>query len=208
LDGVLQLFLRNPQAFKQAWIKEKALREEEAKSDNLPRVLLKTSQGPITVELFENEAPNTVANFVSLVERGFYDGVALHRVLPGFMAQGGDPKGNGSGGPGYRIPCECYQPNHRLHFRGVLSMAKEGAGGSDGHGRDTGGSQFFLTFVPATFLDGNYTVFGRVIDGLDVLAKLQRRNPDDTEAPRPDKIVEAKVLRKRPHDYKPTKMPE
>jgi cyclophilin family peptidyl-prolyl cis-trans isomerase len=209
LDSVIQkLFLANPKQFEHAWDKEKAIREEEAKSDNLPRVLLKTSKGDITIELFENEAPNTVANFVSLVESGFYNGVPFHRVLPGFMAQGGDPKGTGQGGPGYRIPCECYKPNHRLHFRGVLSMAKEGAGGSDGRGRDTGGSQFFLTFVPAAFLDGNYTVFGRVIDGMDVLAKIQRRNPDDPEGPRPDKIVEAKVLRKRPHDYKPQKMPE
>ena len=184
LDGAAQLFLKNQKRFEQAWAREKAIREEEAKSDNLPRVLLKTSKGDITIELYENEAPNTVANFVSLVDRGYYDGITFHRVLPGFMAQGGDPKGNGSGGPGYRIPCECYQPNHRLHFRGVLSMAKEGGGGSDGRGRDTGGSQFFLTFVPAAFLDGNYTVFGRVIDGIDVLAKIQRRNPDETEPPR------------------------
>ena len=95
-----------------------------------------------------------------------------------------------------------------MHFRGSLSMAKEGAGGSDGHGRDTGGSQFFLTFIPPAFLDGNYTVFGRITKGMDVLAKIQRRNPDDAEAARPDKIIEAKVLRKRPHDYKPQKMPE
>ncbi len=87
-----------------------------------------------------------------------------------------------------------------MHFRGSLSMAHRG--------RDTGGSQFFLTFVPTAFLDGRHTVFGRVVKGMDVLAKLQRRDPKDTEAPRPDKIIEAKVLRKRPHEYTVVKLPE
>ncbi len=203
-----QLYLKLVPAYKLKWAKEKQIRQAEAKANDLPRVLLKTNKGDIVLELFENEAPNTVANFVSLVERGFYKNIDFHRVLPGFMAQGGDPKGNGSGGPGYNIACECYKPNHREHFRGSLSMAKEGRGGSDGHGRDTGGSQFFLCFVPTAPLDGNYTVFGRVIEGLDVLAKIQRRDPEDPEALRPDKIIEAKVLRKRPHEYKPEKMPE
>ena len=144
--------------------------------------------------LFENEAPNTVLNFITLVDKGFYNGLKFHRVLPGFMAQGGDPKGDGSGGPGYTIPCECYQPNHRLHFRGSLSMAHTTE-------RDTGGSQFFLTFVPTKHLDGKHTVFGRVISGFDVLAKLKRRNPDDQTVGPADTIIEAKVTRKRPHPY-------
>ena len=110
--------------FKTAWAKEQQLRQAEAKADDLPRVLLKTSQGDIEVELFENEAPNHVANFITLVEKGFYDGLTFHRVLPGFMAQGGDPKGDGTGGPGYEIPAEFRKPNHRLHFRGSLSMAR------------------------------------------------------------------------------------
>lgn len=186
--------------YKQAWVKEEAIRRRQADSDNLPRVLLKTSKGDILIELFENEAPNTVANFISLVEGGFYDGLTFHRVLSGFMAQGGDPRGNGSGGPGYSIACECYKPNHRLHFRGSLSMAHAG--------RDTGGSQFFLTFVPTPQLDGKHTAFGRVIGEMDVLSKLHRRNPDDKEASRPDKIIEAKVVRKRQHKYQPVKMPE
>ncbi len=200
LDGLVKMFLANPQYFKQSWASEKAIRQREAETNNLPRVLLKTTKGDIVVELFENEAPNTVANFISLVERGFYKDVTFHRVLAGFMAQGGDPRGNGTGGPGYSIPCECYEPNHREHFRGSLSMAHAG--------RDTGGSQFFITFVPTVTLNGQHTVFGRVISGMDVLAKLQRRDPDDKEAPRPDKIIEAKVLRKRPHKYVPVKMPE
>jgi len=138
-----------------------------------------------------------VANFISLVEKGFYNGTPFHRVLPQFMAQGGDPTGTGGGGPGYTIPCECHQPNARVHFRGSLSMAHAG--------RDTGGSQFFLTFRPTHHLDGQHTVFGRVIKGFDVLAKLQRRDPERPEGPEPDKIVEAKVLRKRNHPYEPKK---
>ncbi|MBN1590174.1 MAG: peptidylprolyl isomerase [Pirellulales bacterium] len=153
---------------------------------------MKTSKGDIQLELFENEAPNTTANFISLVEQGYYTGLPFHRVLEGFMAQGGD---NGRGGPGYTIACECHQPDHREHFQGSLSMAHAG--------RDTGSAQFFLTFVPTPHLDGQHTVFGRVIEGMDVLAKLQRRDPSSPRAAStlPDKILEAKVLRKRPHEY-------
>ena len=188
----------NLDKFKKAWDKEQKIREAESKADDLPRVLLKTNKGDIEIELFENEAPNTVANFITLVEKGFYNGLTFHRVLANFMAQGGDPRGDGTGGPGYTIPCECYQPNFRLHFRGSLSMANAG--------RDTGGSQFFITFVPTDYLDGKHTVFGRVIKGFDVLAKIQRRDPEEANPPDPDKIIEAKVLRKRPHEYKVKKM--
>jgi len=163
-------------------------------------VLIKTTKGDIEVELFENEAPNTVANFVSLVEKKFYDGLTFHRVLGGFMAQGGCPKGTGTGGPGYRIADECRQENARRHFRGSLSMANSGP--------DTNGSQFFITFLPTSFLDGKHTVFGRVIKGFDVLAKLQRRDPEKPDQPEPDKIIEARVLRKRDHEYKPVTLPE
>ena len=148
--------------------------------------------------MYENEAPQAVGNFVSLVEKGFYDGLTFHRVLPGFMAQGGCPDGNGAGGPGYDIYCECHQDNHRKHFRGSLSMAHAG--------RDTGGSQFFLTFLRTPHLDGRHTVFGRVIDGMDVLAKLQRRDPSNPNAEKPDRIIKAEVIRKRDHVYAPTKV--
>ena len=192
-------FLNDMAFFKRAWEDEQKIRAAEAKANDLPRVLLKTNKGDIEIELFENEAPMTVANFISLVEKGFYDGLTFHRVLPGFMAQGGCPDGTGRGGPGYTIPCECYTPNHRLHFRGTLSMAKAIP-------RDTGGSQFFLTFVPTKNLDGLHTAFGRVVKGIDVLSKIRRRDPDATPPlPQPDEITEAKVLRKRPHEYKPTK---
>lgn len=180
------------------WEDEQKLRSAEAKADDLPRVKLTTTKGDITLELFENEAPNTVANFVNLTEKGFYNGKKFHRVIPGFMAQGGCPLGNGSGGPGYTIDCESVNENHRNHFRGSLSMAHAGP--------NTGGSQFFITFVPTPNLDGLHTVFGRVIDGMDVLAKIQRTQ--DAPAGPPDKIIKAEVLRKRDHEYVPKKNSE
>jgi cyclophilin family peptidyl-prolyl cis-trans isomerase len=181
------------------WAKESAIRAAEAKANDLPRVKLQTSKGDVVIELFENEAPNATANFISLVERKFYDGLKFHRVIPHFMAQGGDPQANGSGGPGYTIDCECYQPNARKHFRGSLSMAHAG--------RNTGGSQFFLTFVPTTHLDGKHTVFGRVIEGFDVLAKLERTEGEGKGGDA-DKIIQATVLRKRNHKYEPVTGPE
>jgi len=195
LDPIVATFVDDPRPFKQLWEKEQKTRAAEAKADDLPRVLLKTNKGDIVVELFENEASNTVANFITLVEEGFYNGLTFHRVLPGFMIQGGDPKGTGAGGPDYTIACECVRPDHRNHFRGSLSMALSG--------RDTGGSQFFITLVPTPHLDGQHTVFGRVVEGMDVLAKIQKRDPSDPKEalPAPDEIVEAKVLRKRPHKY-------
>jgi len=203
LDAVVIGFMHDPRDYKKAWKKEQAIRAAEAKADDLPRVLLKTNRGDIEVELFENEAPNTTANFISLVEKGFYDGLPFHRVLGGFMAQGGCPKGDGTGDPGYYIPCECYGPDHRKHFRGSLSMAK-------GIQRDTGGSQFFLTFIPTSHLDGQHTVFGRVVKGMNVLSKIRKRDPDNPKATlaAPDEIIEAKVLRRRPHKYVPKKAGE
>ena len=105
------------------WQKEQSLRAAEDKANDLPKVKLSTSKGDIVVALLENEAPIATANFISLVEKDFYDGTSFHRVLPGFMAQGGDPKGDGTGGPGYTIPDECFESDHRNHFRGSLSMA-------------------------------------------------------------------------------------
>ncbi len=195
----LQL-LDQTEKYKQAWAKEQKLRAAEGKAGDLPTVKLETSKGDIVVVLFENEAPNTVANFVNLVEKGFYDGLAFHRVIPGFMAQGGDPNGDGSGGPGYTIPDEVGNPNHREHFRGSLSMAKTQA-------PDSGGSQFFLCFVPTSHLDGLHTVFGRVVQGMDVLAKLQRTEGVAGNV-EPDKIIKATVLSKRPHEYKPKTLPD
>ncbi len=185
--------------YKKFWEEEKKLRDAEAEKNDLPRVKLTTSKGDIVVELFENEAPETVANFISLVNDGFYNDKIFHRVLPGFMAQGGCSIGDGSGGPGYNIFCECYKENHRKHFRGSLSMAHAG--------KDTGGSQFFLTFVPTASLNGRHTVFGRVVEGMGVLAKMQRIDPSKPNPTvQPDKIVKAEVVRKRDHEYVPRKV--
>jgi len=188
----------NLKDYKELWAKEKAIREAEAKADDLPRVKLTTTKGDIVLELFENEAPETVGNFISLVEAGKYDKLTFHRVLKNFMAQGGDPKGDGSGGPGYHIYCECYKPDYRRHFLGSLSMAHAG--------RDTGGQQFFLTFKQTPHLNGKHTCFGRIIEGMDVLPKLQRRDPQGTGQAAPDSIVKAEVIRKRDHVYQPHKV--
>jgi cyclophilin family peptidyl-prolyl cis-trans isomerase len=178
-------------------------RRAEAVADDLPRVKISTSKGDVVVELFENEAPNTVANFISLVGKGFYDGTPFHRVIGGFMAQGGDPTGTGGGGPGYTIACECNAPGARKHFLGTLSMAHAG--------KDTGGSQFFLTFRPTEHLDGKHTVFGRVVEGFDILPKLARtQDGQGRPAPgvKPDTIVKAEVIRKRNHPYEPKTLPD
>ncbi|MGM0489629.1 MAG: peptidylprolyl isomerase [Planctomycetota bacterium] len=165
----------------------------------MPRVKLETTKGDIVVELFENEAPDTVGNFVYLVKRGFYDELTFHDVQSGFMAQTGCPHGDGTGGPGYTIYDECDKPGARKHFRGVLSMANRNVPNS-------GDSQFFITYRPAPRLDGRHTVFGRVIEGMDVVTRLQRRTPQDPEPPEPDKILKAEVLRDRGHEYLPNKV--
>ncbi len=185
--------------YRKYWVKEQELRKAEAEKDDLPRVKLVTSKGDIVIELFEDQAPDAVGNFVSLVEQGFYNGLAFHRVLPAFMAQGGCPRGDGTGDPGYQIYCECGRDDHRKHFRGTMSMAHAG--------KDTGGSQFFLTFLPTPHLNGKHTAFGRVVEGMDVLAKLQRIDPSgDGPTPEADKIETAEVIRKRDHEYKPNKV--
>lgn len=118
-----------------------------------------TSRGPIKVELYPDKAPLTVANFVNLAKRGFYDGLNFHRVIPDFMIQGGCPEGSGRGGPGYRFEDETN--NGVRHERGVLSMANAGP--------NTNGSQFFITHIKTDWLDGKHTVFGKVLEGLDVV---------------------------------------
>ena len=126
----------------------------------MKKAIIEMDRGTITIELFEKEAPGTVANFTKLISEGFYDGLSFHRVIPGFVAQGGCPNGNGTGGPGYTIPCET-AGNPKKHVRGALSMAHRGP--------NTGGSQFFIVYEPQPHLDGLHTVFGQVIDGMDLV---------------------------------------
>ena len=123
---------------------------------------METDRGRIVIELFADETPVTAANFLSLARDGFYDGLTLHRVVPGFVIQGGCPRGDGWGGPGYSIPCEV---TARPYERGSVGMALAG--------KDTGGSQFFITHSPQPHLDGRYTLFGRVKEGMDVVDRIQ-----------------------------------
>lgn len=138
-----------------------------------PRVQMKTAKGDMVIELFQQDAPKTVENFLKLTNEGFYNGKTFHRVISNFMIQGGCPKGDGTGGPGYKIKCEI---NNNKHQRGSLSMAHAG--------KDTGGSQFFICHSPQSHLDGVHTVFGRVIEGVDVVDKISKD----------DKMLEVKEL--------------
>ncbi len=128
-----------------------------------PRVEMKTNRGTMILELFPKDAPGTVKNFIDLINKGFYNGLTFHRVIPNFVIQGGCPRGDGTGGPGYTIKCEI---NHNKHLRGSLSMAHAG--------KDTGGSQFFICHSPQPHLDGVHTVFGRVVEGLEVVDAIQK----------------------------------
>lgn len=132
-----------------------------------------TEKGDIVIELFADKVPNTVNNFVFLAREGFYDGTTFHRVLANFMAQGGDPDGTGSGGPGYRFADE-FHPDLKHDRAGVLSMANAGP--------NTNGSQFFITHGPTPHLDGRHAVFGRVTEGLDVLMSISLRDPQTARA--------------------------
>jgi len=128
----------------------------------MSKVIIETAKGNMIVELYDNETPIAVNNFLKLIGEGFYNGLNFHRVIPNFVIQGGCPNKNGTGGPGYQIKCEVSAPK-QFHDRGVLSMAHAG--------RNTGGSQFFICHSRAgtQHLDGNHTCFGKVIDGLDVI---------------------------------------
>ena len=169
-----------------------------------PVVELKTSMGVLRIELFEDDAPNTVANFLELIGNGYYDGTRFHRVIEGFMIQGGDPNSkdddpsdDGQGGPGYRFADEFSERHHE--GPGVLSMANAGPG--------TNGSQFFVTLGPTPHLDGRHTVFGKVIEGLDVVKAIGTtpttgRGGNPPDRPKKDVVLEkATIIRKRDHEY-------
>ena len=135
---------------------------------------INTDKGTMVVEFYEKDAPNTVDNFVKLAKDGFYKDLNFHRVIPGFVAQGGCPNGRGDGGPGYKIDCELNGEN-QFHDRGVLSMAHAG--------RNTGGSQFFIVHTrnATQHLDRNHTCFGKIVEGLDTIEKIQQGDKFNVE---------------------------
>jgi peptidyl-prolyl cis-trans isomerase B (cyclophilin B) len=145
------------------------------------QAIIQTNHGPIHVELYPDDAPKTVDNFVKLANDGFYDSVIFHRVIPDFMVQGGDPTGTGSGGPGYTFEDEF---NHHKVERGALAMANAGP--------NTNGSQFFVvTTEAAPWLDGKHTVFGHVTDGMDVVDKIAEQPRDGRDKPHEDVVIES-----------------
>jgi len=169
-----------------------------------PQILIKTSKGDILVELFEKEAPNTVANIITLAENGFYRDLKFHRIIPGFMAQGGCPYSRdgargapGTGGPGY---CIADETDSGLKFDKPFLMAMANAG------PDTNGSQFFITFAPTPWLDGRHTIFGKVIEGFDVLKKIEAAG---SRSGRPTESITFNivVVRKNNHPYTVQKLP-
>lgn len=180
--------------------------------DDLPRVELLTTAGPVIVELFENQAPDTVGNFIQLVESDFYTDVVFHRVISGFMAQTGLIAKAGDYWAGKGVDYTIYDEteNGRSHFSGYLSMAKTDQPNS-------GNTQFFITFQPTVSLNGRHTVFGRVIQGMDAVGRLQPTFVIKTEKDKPpkeipiesvtpDRILSATVIRKRDHEYRPNKV--
>jgi cyclophilin family peptidyl-prolyl cis-trans isomerase len=165
-----------------SWSEPPAMQIDTAKSY---QAVLKTDKGDIRIQLYADKVPMTVNNFVFLARQGFYDGVTFHRVIAGFMAQTGDPTGTGSGGPGYTFTDE-FGDSLKHDGPGVLSMANRGP--------NTNGSQFFITYAPQPHLDGLHAVFGRVVEGMDVLEALTPRNPSDANAPLGDKILTVEIV--------------
>lgn len=150
-----------------------------------PVVTIETNAGVIKAELYPEVAPNTVNNFISLIQKGFYDGVIFHRIIEGFMIQGGDPDGVGTGGPGYHIKGEFSQngfENNLLHSAGVLSMARSQMPNS-------AGSQFFIMHKDAPHLDGAYAAFGKVIEGMDVVDAIATTQTNYMDAPVEEQVM-------------------
>lgn len=144
--------------------------------------IMETEKGNLVIELFTADVPKTVNNFVFLAREGYYDGTTFHRVLPGFMVQGGDPTGTGRGGPGYRFEDEF---TSHLHEAGALSMANAGP--------NTNGSQFFICYAPQHGLDGRHSVFGQLVEGTDVLESITPRDPSQNPQFEGDKIIRVTI---------------
>ena len=154
--------------------------------------------GEIVLELYPDKAPNTVNNFLSLASSGFYDGLTFHRVISGFMIQGGDPNGTGTGGPGYTIKGEFslngFKSNNIKHARGIISMARAMSPNS-------AGSQFFIMHANASYLDGQYAAFGRVITGMDVVDKIASVATDYMDKPKTPQVIKRMVVDTRGESY-------
>ena len=146
-----------------------------------------TSMGNFTIQLFEEQAPKTVDNFVKLAEKDFYNGVIFHRVIDGFMIQGGDPTGTGRGGPGYKFADE-FHPQLRHNSEGMLSMANAGP--------NTNGSQFFITLAPTPHLDNRHAVFGKVVEGMDVVKKIGKTQTGSMDRPVTDVVMKTVKIEK------------
>lgn len=146
-----------------------------------------TSKGVFKIELFEDKAPITAANFISLAEKNYYDGLIFHRVIPDFMIQGGCPSGTGTGGPGYAIPDE-FHAELKHDEAGILSMANSGP--------NTGGSQFFITLVPTPWLDNRHAIFGKVVEGLDVVKSIGLVKTNYSDRPQEDVVIEKVTIEK------------
>ena len=157
--------------------------QNPVKETTMTKIKMETSMGDMTVQLFDDKAPETAGNFKKLVSQGFYNGLIFHRVIKDFMIQGGDPKGDGTGGPGYAIDDE-FHPDLKHDKKGILSMANSGP--------DTGGSQFFITLAPTPWLDGKHAVFGEGIEGLEVLEGIG--NVETGESDRPVEDVALKKI--------------
>ena len=169
----LSLFTSNGIAEQQINSNEQIGKEVQSMSKNRIAVF-ETNMGTFEIELFEDKAPITTGNFIDLAEHNFYDGLIFHRVIDGFMIQGGDPNGNGTGGPGYTIKDE-FHKDLRHDGPGVLSMANAGP--------NTGGSQFFITLGPTPHLDNKHTIFGIVVQGMDVVEKIGKVKTDKNDKP-------------------------
>ena len=144
------------------------------------KIRMKTNLGEIVAEMFEDKAPKTTKNFIDLVEKGFYNGLIFHRVIDGFMIQEGDPKGNGTGGPGYVIPDE-FHKDLKHTGAGILSMANAGP--------NSGGSQFFITLDATPWLDGKHAIFGKVVEGLDVVKAIGKVKTGAQDRPQADVVM-------------------
>lgn len=162
-----------------------------------PIVTITTNEGSMKIELYPNIAPNTVNNFISLVKKGFYNGTIFHRVIPGFMIQGGDPEGTGMGGPGYSIKGEFSGngvKNDLKHTRGVISMARS-------MDPDSAGSQFFIMVADAPHLDGQYAAFGKVIEGIEEADRIVSVRRDRRDRPKTDEVMKSVTVDTFGEDY-------